>query len=285
MSSLLIIGGTGYIGSQLYWRLITNYEKVDTVDVENRGNFVNSKNLKLDYNHLTANQLRAYDVIILLAGHSNVRQSIEDPFGAIDNNLAKFVNLIGKLDEQKLLYASSSSVYTGVGGTAVDESWNTFNFSNMYDFTKYACDGISSLLYKNSYALRFGTVCGTSPNIRPDLMINAMVKSGLETGTVRIFNGHVRRPILGINDLCDAVERILSSGAEPGIYNLCSFNATVNEIATRVARRLGCDTVELPPTDTYDFSMENRKAVSAFGFAPKATVESLVDELVQASKR
>ena len=283
MTSILIIGGTGYIGSAIYSHVVDRYEKIDTIDMEYRGNFVNNSNLRTDYNHITANKLRNYDVIILLAGHSNVKQSVADPFGAIDNNLCKFVNLIAKLDQQKLLYASSSSIYTGVGGKAVDESWKTFNFSNMYDFTKYACDGISSLLYKNAYALRFGTVCGASPNLRVDLMINAMVKSGLETGTVKIFNGHVRRPILGISDLCNAVDLILQTDTDPGVYNLCSFNATVKEIAARVASRLGCDTVELPPTETYDFSMENGKAISVFGFSPKATVESLVDELVAAS--
>lgn len=241
--------------------------------------------MKIDYNHFPAHKLRRYDVIILLAAHSNVKQSVADPFGAIDNNLTKFVNLISKLDSQKLLYASSSSIYTGVGGVAVDEGWKTFNFSNMYDFSKYACDGIASLLYENAYALRFGTVCGASPNLRPDLMINAMVKDAIEVGKIKIFNGHVRRPILGISDLCMAIDLILSNNAAPGIYNLCSFNASVSEIAERIATYLKCNTEVHPPTETYDFSMENKKAATELGFCPTATVETIVDELVEHYKK
>ena len=133
-AKLLLLGGTGYIGSRLYQYLASRGVAVDTVDLEFRGNRINPDNIRMDYRDLTAQFLSAYDVVVLLAGHSTVAQSLRDPYGAFENNLVKFAHLLGKLAGQRFIYASSSSVYSGVGGQAVDESWNTFNFVNMYDF-------------------------------------------------------------------------------------------------------------------------------------------------------
>lgn len=278
---VLLIGGTGYIGSSLCCCLASGGFSFDTVDLELRGNPVNADNYKIDYQYLTASFLSSYSAVILLAGHSNVVQSLRDPYGAFENNLVKFTDLLSKLTGQKLIYASSSSVYTGVGGQAVDESWQTFNFMNMYDFTKYACDAVSRMLYENSYALRFGTVCGPSQNLRLDLMINRMVWSGITRGKIQMSNPHVSRPILGIRDLARAVELILTGPDSPGIYNLSSFNGTVTEIAEEVAAILNCDIERMPDSPTYNFSMENHKITTHYGFQPAESVASIVQGLLK----
>ena len=48
MGRILIIGGCGYIGSQLFVYLKNKGYKVDTVDLEWYGNYVNPKNFKTD---------------------------------------------------------------------------------------------------------------------------------------------------------------------------------------------------------------------------------------------
>ena len=94
---LLLLGGTGYIGSRLYRYLASRGVAVDTVDLELRGNRINLDNIRMDYRDLTAQFLSAYDVVVLLAGHSTVAQSLRDPYGAFENNLVKFAHLLGKL--------------------------------------------------------------------------------------------------------------------------------------------------------------------------------------------
>jgi len=277
---VLVIGGTGYIGSAVYRHLTEAGIVVDTVDQELRGNRINGRNVRCDFQHLTASFLADYPTIILLAGHSNVRQAVTDPYGAFDNNLVSFKNLLSKLRDQRLIYASSSSIYTGVGGQVVDESWKTFNFMNMYDFSKYACDAVSSLLYRNFYALRFGTVNGPSENLRLDLMINRMVWSGLTRGKVQMSNPRVRRPILGITDLCRTVEAIANGPDTPGIYNVASFNTTVEEAAEAVAAAIGCPIERLPDGPTYDFTMQVKKLTDVFGIEPRQTLASLIEDLV-----
>lgn len=277
---VLVIGGTGYIGSAVYRHLTAAGIAVDTVDRELRGNRVNHRNLRCDFQDLTEAFLADYPAVILLAGHSNVAQAVADPYGAFDNNLTAFRDLLAKLRGQRLIYASSSSIYTGVGGQIVDESWKTFNFMNMYDFSKYACDAISSLLYRNFYALRFGTVNGPSENLRLDLMINRMVWSGLTRGRVQMSNPLVRRPILGMTDLCRAIQAIVTGPDAPGIYNVASFNTTVADAAAAVAGAIGCSIEEMPPSPTYDFTMGVKKLTDVFGVEPRQTVRSLIHDLI-----
>lgn len=278
--NILIIGGTGYIGSALYRHLTNAGVSVDTVDQELRGNRVNGRNFQVNFEHLTASFLAAYPTIVLLAGHSNVQQSVRDPYGAFDNNLVSFKTLLSKLTNQRLIYASSSSIYTGVGGQIVDENWQTFNFMNMYDFSKYACDAVSRLLYQNFYALRFGTVNGPSENLRLDLMINRMVWSGLTRGKVQMANPQIRRPILGIKDLCRTVEAMIGGGDNPGIYNVASFNTTVQQVAEAVAAAIGCDIEHMPPSSSYDFSMEINKVSKVYGIQPQETLDSIIQDLI-----
>ena len=56
MEKILIIGGCGYIGSQLYQHLQTIYD-VDTVDLEWYDNYVNDKNVVKDMSLLTSHEL------------------------------------------------------------------------------------------------------------------------------------------------------------------------------------------------------------------------------------
>src|SRR5271165_4191130 len=83
---VLLIGGTGYIGSAVFRHLTAAGLNVETADLELRGNRVNARNHKVNFQHLTSSFLSHYSTVILLAGHSNVRQSVEDPYGAFDNN-------------------------------------------------------------------------------------------------------------------------------------------------------------------------------------------------------
>ncbi len=278
--TVLIIGGTGYIGSALFRHLTRVGIAVDTVDQEARGNWVNSRNLRCDFQDLSTSFLAEYPTIVLLAGHASVARAVSDPYGAFDNNLVAFRDLLAKLRGQLLIYASSSSIYSGVGGQVVDEDWQTFNFMNMYDFSKYACDAVSRLLYRNFCSLRFGTVNGPSDNLRLDLMINRMVWSGLTRGEVCLSNPEVRRPILGIGDLCRAVEAIVKGPGIPGIYNVASFNTTVADAADAVAETIGCPVRSMPPSPTYDFTMGFNKIKTVFGVEPRETLRSIIEDLV-----
>jgi len=258
---ICIIGGCGYVGSRLYRHLEKSHIVV-SYDLELRGNPGGRRNIRKDYRNL--NDFRNFDAVILLAGHSSVSACVSDPFGAISNNLFGPIELAQKLDRQIFIYASSASVYSSSDGKR----------ANVYDFTKAACDEAMHLVHPRYYALRFGTVCGPSPNIRLDLMLNGMVNDAMTKGIVTVRNPNIRRPLLGLSDLCSAVDKCLRAEPSVGPHNLCSVNVTVGEVADAVSERLNVSIKTLPDTEAYNFSMQPETWVG-----PKETLASMIDEL------
>ena len=204
---ILIIGGCGYIGSALRSSMYFDYH-IDTVDLGWFGNVIAPHNIPLDYRNLTPEQLAEYDVIVLLAGHSSVPMSNNsDVQSTFKNNVVNFLELLPKLRKgQKFIYAGSSSVYNGIPDDNVTEEYKLLAPSNIYDLTKQEIDRLI-MLYPDIeyYGLRFATVNGFSPNLRTDIMINMMVENVLHNGVINLTNTSIRRPILHMVDLCNAI--------------------------------------------------------------------------------
>ena len=236
MSRTLLIGHRGYIGSRLIQEI-----DADGIDI----NWFRSGKEDIDFKDLSRSYYSEFDNIILLAGHSSVKMSESNLSSCFNNNVRNFIHLLEKIDNQKLIYASSSSVYGSVGGKTVNEKYFGFEPYNQYDISKHVADLYAQKSDVEYYALRFGTVNGYSPFLRSDVMINAMVNSAINDGHIKLYIKDTMRPILGINDLCRAVRYILASGEDKrGLYNLASFNKTAEQIAYEVADVMGVEVKE-----------------------------------------
>lgn len=275
----LIIGGCGYIGSHLFNTLKEAELEVETIDLELFGNYVNPKNKKKNYNLLTKKYLKGFRNIILLAGYSSVKMCEGKMLESFNNNVVNFIDLLNKIEDQRFIYASSSSVYGDTKNSYVDESYDRYVPQTFYDLTKKEIDYYAHLSNKDIYGLRFGTVNGYSPNLRTDLMINKMYKTALEKRIIKVSNPSFYRPILGINDLGRAVEKILKSKGKPGIYNLASFNATILQIAKSVVKNTKSDLEIIRPMPSYNFSINSEKFEKNFNFKFKETTESIIEDL------
>jgi nucleoside-diphosphate-sugar epimerase len=251
---VLIIGGEGYVGSYLF-----NHLFKQGIDVQTVGNRLS------DYNLLGRIFLSSFTHIVLLAGHSSVlrcKGPLESPW---KNNVRNFKNLVEKTDNrQTIIYASSASVYGDKDTKPLyTEEDISIDYVNNYDLTKVSLD-LLAMKYigegRNIIGLRFGTVNGGSPVIRRDLMINSMVYTALFEKHITITNKHIKRPILSVRDLSRAVETMIKSKAASNIFNLASFNSTVESIANIVS-----DYTKVDITDNgdapgaYNFAIDNTK--------------------------
>jgi nucleoside-diphosphate-sugar epimerase len=282
MKKVLILGGDGYIGSRLR-QVLRQSHFVKTNDICWFSHDETSD--RRDYQKLTREELAEFEVVVVLAGHSSVPSCNGALPGPWLNNVTNFTDLLEKLDDQLVIYASSASVYgNSAPGERHKETNKIFVPVNNYDVTKYALDQqaiIANLNGRRVIGLRFGTVNGWAPNLRVDVMINSMYHS-VQMGTgIQVMNKQISRAMLGIEDLCRAVNRCIERPV-PGIYNLASFNATVGEIAKAVSAKLGVDIVDRGATvNAYDFALDTRLFEQTFDFTFTATPATIVDSLIE----
>jgi nucleoside-diphosphate-sugar epimerase len=273
MKDTLVIGSNGYIGSAVYSRL---QDIADGLDIHNGNN----------YNKLTKTELQKYKNIILLAANSSVGSCTGHPKHSLKNNVLNFINLLNKLNKkQKLIYASSGSIYGNTEGNIVSEIYTKFQTVSYYDLTKYTSDCYAALSKVEYYGLRFGTVNGKIPEsniIRDDLIINAMTKNAILHKKITSINPEVNRGILGLNDLCESIKSIIESDTDNrGIYNLASFNSDVGTISNYIKDRFECevDTKKDAKKKMYDFKLNTCKFKSVYNFEFKDTISTICDSI------
>lgn len=229
--------------------------------------------------------LSNYHTVVLLAGHSSVPMCKGDRRSSFNNNVVNFITLLERIEACKnpprLIYASSSSIYGNTKDIAAPEDWERYDPKTYYDLQKQELDYYARLSDVEYYGLRFGTVNGWSPNLRVDIMLNKMYQCAIEDNLIFIFNKHIFRPILGIADLVRAVEAIIRGDDHRGIYNLASFNASVEEISNSISRCLGGDVeiVDKGISETYNFSINTNKFQETYRFEFRESVDSIVKSL------
>lgn len=266
---ILIIGSRGYLGSALNLFLLSDGYDVTSWDL------IEGK----DY---AGEDVSGYDVIVLLAGHSSVLSCRNNLRSAWRNNVDNFVGLLARISPvQKLIYASSGSVYGMVGRDCL-ESDSLFSPVDVYDLTKQTIDNVSSIHIDAGYqiaGLRLGTVNGPSLNLRVDLMLNKMVASSLDENVVRVTNQNAWRSVLSISDFCRAIRKIID-GFVPGIFNLSSFDGRVIDFACVVSNIVGSNIKIMDDVpNVYDFTLNTDKFCDAYDFEFESTVEDVVKNL------
>lgn len=162
------------------------------------------------------------DVIVHLAAQAGVRYSLEHPRAYFDSNLEGSYNILElarRTSPRHLLLASTSSVYGANDRMPFSENDSADWPMTLYAATKKAAEGMA-----HSYAhlwkipttcFRFFTVYG--PWGRPDMALFKFVAS-LRTGKpIEIYgNGEMRRDFTYIDDLIEAIVRLIGAAPQEG---------------------------------------------------------------------
>ncbi len=279
---ILILGGNGYVGSALYAAL-TDHDVVSW-DLCMWGPNL-GYSVQADVHSLTSHDVASFDMIIMLSAHSSVGMCKQDPAGAILNNVVNTQHVVSLLrPDQKFIYASSTGIY-GKQPDACLESDASYQHMNWYDITKQTVDTHMQQLIKQNrriMGLRFGTVCGVSANTRSDLFLNNMVRHACEHKHFWVNNVHVSRSVLVICDLVHAIKTVCEKPFVGGIYNLKSFDVTMQQAADQICAQLSVS-CEVKPPDvlTYDFTVNQHAFCSTYDWQPQSTLEHVIDQLAQ----
>ncbi len=266
---ILLIGGCGYIGSYLYQRLKHSGFDITVVDLLNRGNPLGLSVIQDDFANLNSDLLLNYDAVLWFAGHSSVGQSIADPGGAVANNCLNLFSFAKRLPEHtKLIYASSGSLYSTKLVPvlpASESSLASIPSQNAYDISKFAFDYLANSFLSNFFALRMGTLAGYSPNLRPELVFNAMNIAAVSTGRVHLKNSDSHRTILFLSDLWELVYKLLITKQQPGVYNVGSLSFKMGELAHGIASTWNAQVMYEGDSDTYSFLLDTTRMKAICG--------------------
>ncbi len=155
--------------------------------------------------------------VVHLAAQAGVRYSITHPFVYQQSNLDAFLNILEACRHhkvQRLVYASSSSVYGGNKKLPFSEEDPVDQPISLYAATKKANE-LMAHTYTHLYGiqtagLRFFTVYG--PWGRPDMAMWLFTEAMLNGQPIKVFNhGKMKRDFTYIDDIVSGVQGCLFS--------------------------------------------------------------------------
>lgn len=296
---VLVVGGAGYLGSVLSTVLASREHAVTVVDLFWFGDHLKDPSIKKvqkDARGLTANDLEGFDAMIYVAGLSNDPMADFQPLMNYEMNAALPTYLADqalKAGIKTFIHGGSCSVY-GKVDKVVNERCPPLTVTP-YGLSKLLGE-IGCLQYgKGSdmrvVAFRMGTICGYSPRMRFDLVINAMVKDALIEGKINVNDPEAKRPILNIKDAVNAYIYALLNPSIRGAINLASFNTTVGEIASNVQAAIHEDSYRKPGSslpkivnhnipDKRSYTVDTSRA-QKFGIYPSSSCRQTITELIE----
>lgn len=292
---ILIAGGAGYVGSALIPKLLERGYEIDVVELFWFGNHLPKEVgiLHKDIFDLSVTDLEGYDQVAFLAGLSNDPMAEYSPSKNFIFNAAApaYLGYIAKNAKvRRYIYACSCSVYGYTENRLFDETCPVSS-SYPYGISKLQGEQAVMNLIDDDFsviALRKGTICGYSPRMRLDLIVNTMFKSAMRDGVITVNDPSIWRPILSIEDACSAYIRAIEANyAISGIFNIASGNYTVGEVADLVKRGLESELGANPRlnikhiNDFRNYKVSIEKAATVLSFHPHDKVEAIVSNLVE----
>lgn len=291
---VLVTGGAGYLGSLLVPALLARRHLVTVLDWYLYGDTLQPHpNLLQVKGDLRDHAMAAvgHDAVIHLACVSN------DPSFELDPDLGRSVNYdatvrlvrTAKLEGvSRFIYASSSSVY-GVKPDGLDVT-ETLALEPLTDYSKYKALGEDAVLAEQSAdftttVLRPATLCGYSPRLRLDLIVNLLTNQAAHRGVVPVLGGMQKRPNLHIADMVRAYIAVLEAPSHKitgEVFNVGAENATVLEIAQRVQEIAGGTLTVEPTNDPRSYAVNSDKIARVLGFRPQHTIEGAIRDLCHA---
>jgi UDP-glucuronate 4-epimerase len=155
-----------------------------------------------------------------LAAQAGVRYSLVNPFAYQRSNLEGFIHLlelVKRFQPERLVYASSSSVYGGLTELPFAEAQRVDTPISLYAATKKANElmahAYSHLFGMQTVGLRFFTVYG--PWGRPDMAMWLFTEAMLQGKPIKVFNyGKMQRDFTYIDDI---VQGVVAALMVPGL--------------------------------------------------------------------
>jgi len=230
--NVLIVGGSGYIGSHLTKSLMLDGHSVTIYDYKNPPiiptEFWSGHEWKII-------ELLEFDVVVYLGGYIEVAESQRNPMKYYKNNVADFIEFLDTCPKNiPFIFASSAAVYDPAGRSFIEDS--PIRPLSVYGRTKWMCEQILSDTMNNHISLRFFNVSGADgaigENHEPEShLIPLAIQAAMEDREFAIFgadyatpDGTCVRDYIHVQDVVNGImcsmEALVNKRNSAHVYNL-----------------------------------------------------------------
>lgn len=278
---ILILGGAGYIGTVLCNYLVNKEYDITCIDTFWFGDFLDKKvkKIKANINNFKIPNIN-YDVVINLAYLSN------DPLCEMDARLTwesgplatyKLLESLKKNKIKRFIFASSGSIYGLKKEKFVTEKLGLDPITD-YNKSKMICEKVveSYSNFISSTIIRPATVCGFSPRLRLDTVLNMFCYQAFFNKKIKIFGGKQTRPLVHILDMVRSYEFFINKNIS-GCFNLGFENKSVKELALMVKKHIPCKVSIYKSDDIRSYRISSNK-IKKIGFQEKFNTNDAILE-------
>ncbi len=261
MSTVLVTGGCGFIGSNFIRQFLAQHPDQKVINLDSLTYAGNPENLKDIAAHpkytfvkgdicdraTVDTVMKKADSVVHFAAESHVDRSIADGAAFVRTNVLGTHTLLQSAHDHRVgrfVHVSTDEVYGSTLNGSFKET-DILNPSSPYSASKAGSDLIA-LAYHTTYRLPvIVTRCTNNygPYQFPEKLIPLFVTNLLEAKRVPVYGtGKNVRDWLYVLDHCSAIEHILENGIAGEIYNIGGGEEKTNlEITRLILKQMGKD--------------------------------------------
>lgn len=307
MTTYLVTGGAGFIGSNYVLYMLNKYNDVKIVNLDAltyAGNLENLKDVENNPNHvfvqgdicdreLVSKLFKEYnfDYVVNFAAESHVDRSIREPEIFAKTNVMGTVNLLncakdawyteenGWRDGVKYLQVSTDEVYGSLGDEGFFMETTPLDPHSPYSSSKAGAD-LMVKAYGDTFKMPINiTRCSNNygPYQFPEKLIPLLINNCLNLKDLPIYGDGLNiRDWLYVEDHCKAIDMVVRNGRLGEVYNVGGHNERTNlQIVKKVISYLH-DNVNEEITGNLMKYVEDRKGHDRrYGIAPDKIKEEL----------
>ncbi len=299
---IVVLGGAGYLGSQLVRKLLHEGYPVRVLDAfyydsGSLRDLLSSQDLFVVNGDLRDEGV-AEEVLKGASAVVHLGAIVGDAACRVNPGLATAVNVKAtrriaraakRAGVRRFIYASSCSVY-GRSDAVVDES-SPVQALSLYCQTKIEAERALHDLADSSFGptiLRFGSLHGHSPRPRFDLVVNLLAAKASLGETLTIYGGDQWRPFLHIDDAAETVIACLQAPFEQvhnQLFNVGSdeHNLQIGKLGVIIQRQFeGVQLERVEEQDLYSYRVSFAKLRQRLSLEPVRGVEKTCETIREA---
>lgn len=299
MTTILVTGGAGFIGSCFIRHELKKHPDYNIINLDALtycGNLENLKDVENNPNYrfvhgnicdknLVRELIDEVDCVINFAAESHVDNSIKNPEIFIETNVQGTLNLLQASKEigiERFLQVSTDEVYGSLGQTGYFYETTPLAPNSPYSASKASADMLVRA-YRETYGLpTLNTRCSNNygPYQYPEKLIPFFISKLLKNEKVPVYGDGLNvRDWLYVYDHCEAIDVVLHKGKVGEIYNIGGHNEKTNlEITKLILSVMGKDENSIEYVEDrlgHDkrYAISNDKITTELDWTPSLTFE------------